>query len=74
MIDRALKWTGTAAGIAGATLVAANLPASGYGFLLFLVNSSCWLVAGLRMREPSIWLLNGAFCAINVLGVWRWLG
>jgi len=33
-----------------------------------------WTAAGLRMREPSIWSLNLAFSAINILGIVRWLG
>ena len=34
------KWLGTAAGIAGAVLVALNLGVVGYGFALFLVSSA----------------------------------
>lgn len=47
---------------------------SGYGYLLFLLGSVSWTAAGLRMREPSIWSLNLAFSAINILGIVRWLG
>ncbi len=48
-----LKWLGTATGIAGATLVALNLPISGWGFVLFLASSVSWTVAALRMREDT---------------------
>ena len=68
-----LKWTGTAAGILGALLVASNISISGWGFGLFLVSSTAWTAAGLRMREPSLVALNVTFTAINVLGVVRWL-
>ena len=68
-----LKWTGTAAGILGALLVASNIPQSGWGFVLFCVSSLAWTAAGLRMREPSLVALNMTFTAINVLGVVRWL-
>lgn len=68
-----LKWLGTVAGILGALLVASNIPASGWGFVLFLVSSLAWTAAGAAMREPSIWVLNLTFTAINVLGVVRWL-
>ena len=68
-----LKWLGTAFGIAGATVIAANLPISGWGFALFLVSSVSWTIAGLRMREPSITALNATFTAINLLGIYRWL-
>ena len=69
----ALKWLGAAAGIAGATIIALNLPISGWGFVLFLVSSISWTVAGLRMREHSLALLHAAFTAINLLGIYRWL-
>lgn len=70
---RLLRWTGTAFGVAGALLVALNLPASGWGFALFLVSSTCWTAAGLLRRDPALWTLNAAFTAINALGIWRWL-
>ena len=68
-----LKWLGTATGIAGATVIALNLPISGWGFVLFLVSSVSWTVAGLRMRERSLAFLQAAFTAINLLGIYRWL-
>jgi hypothetical protein len=68
-----LKWVGTAAGITGAGLVAANVPISGWGFTLFLASSLAWLAAGLIMRDRPLVALNTAFTAINVLGIVRWL-
>ena len=67
------KWTGTIFGVIGAALIAMNLPISGWGFVLFLVSSISWTVAGVRMRENSLVLLNVVFTAINLLGVYRWL-
>ncbi len=72
-ILRGLKWLGTAAGILGALLVAANIPSSGWGFVLFLVSSLSWSAAGMLMREPSLVALNVTFVAINILGIVRWL-
>ena len=69
----ALKWLGTATGIAGATIIALNLPLSGWGFVLFLILPVSWTIAGLRMRENSLVVLQGAFTAINLLGIYRWL-
>ena len=68
-----LKWTGTATGIAGATLVALNVSVSGWGFVLFLASSVGWTVAALRMRENSLALLQAAFTVINLLGKYRCL-
>ncbi len=39
-----LKWIGTGMGIAGALVIALNLPFSGWGFVLFLVSSVSWTV------------------------------
>lgn len=69
-----LKWLGTGAGIAGALLIAANIPLSGWGFVLFLVSSASWTAAGLAMRDRPLAALNATFTAINILGVVRWLG
>ena len=41
--------------------------------MLFLVSSVSWTIAGMRMGEGSLALLHGAFTAINVLGIYRWL-
>ncbi len=68
-----IKWTGTGTGILGALLIAANVPLSGWGFVLFLVSSLAWTGAGLLTREPSLVALNATFTAINVLGIVRWL-
>ena len=50
MLQKALKWTGTVGGIAGAFLLAANLPISGWGYVPFLAGS---LAAGVsHCAEP----------------------
>ena len=69
----ALKWTSTISGIAGALLMAANVDASGYGFVGFFISSVCWAAAGTMMREPSIMILYFVYIAINLLGLVRWL-
>lgn len=69
-----IKWTGTAAGVSGAMLIALNLGIVGYGFALFLVSSLLWLAAAVAQRETSLVVLQGTFTAINVLGLWRWMG
>lgn len=70
----AAKWIGTAAGVSGAILIALNLGIVVYGFALFLLSSSLWGSVALVQREPSLAVLQGAFTAINVLGLWRWAG
>lgn len=68
-----VKWAGTIAGVTGAVLVALNIGVTGYGFVLFLVASLLWGAAGVVQREPSLVVLQGAFTAINVLGIYRWM-
>lgn len=68
----AAKWIGTAAGVGGATLIALNLGMVIYGFTLFLVSSLLWCSVGFAQREPSLVVLQSAFTAINVVGLWRW--
>ena len=70
-----LKWLGTVAGIAGAILIALNVGGTivGIGFVFFAVSATAWVVAGWRMREPSLVAMHGVFLAINLLGIWRWL-
>ncbi len=66
----AAKWIATAAGITGAVLIALNIGLVAHGFALFL--ASC--AAAIVQREPSLVVMQGAFVAINVLGLWRWVG
>lgn len=68
-----LKWFATGSGSLGALCVAANLPFSGWGFVLFTLSSLSWTIAGWKMREGSIAVQNLVFTAINLLGVYRWL-
>ena len=68
-----LKWTGTMMGIAGALWLALNLSSSGWAFVLLTISAFCWLGAGWRMREPSLIALNFVYCAINAVGIYRWL-
>ena len=72
IVLRAAKWIGAVAGVAGALLVALNLGVVGYGFVLFLLSSLLWTGVGLAQREPSLVVLQGAFTAINLLGIYRW--
>lgn len=68
-----LKIFGTATGIAAALMIAANLPISGWGFVVFLFSSVSWTWAALLMGVRSLALLEGVFTLVNVLGIYRWL-
>ncbi len=71
---RATKWVGTFAGIAGAALIALNIGFVGYGFVLFLISSLLWSAAAIVQRDASLFVLQGAFVLVDVVGVARWLG
>lgn len=45
----------------------------GHGFVPFLVSSPLWAGVGVAHCEPSLVVLQGAFSAINVIGIYRWL-
>jgi uncharacterized membrane protein len=66
------KWIGTATGVAGAVLIALNIGAVAAGFALFLISSVLWSAVGWLHREPKLVVLQGAFTAINLLGIYRW--
>ena len=69
----AAKWIGTVTGVAGAMVIALNLGFVIYGFYLYLISSTLWSVVGWMQREPSLFVLQGAFTAINILRIYRWL-
>lgn len=69
----ALEWVGVAAGLAGAVLVALNIPASGWGFALFLASSTALGAVAAVERRLAAFLLFAGYTAINLLGIWRWL-
>ena len=69
-----IKLTGTAAGIAGALILAANVAESGWGFAFFFVSSVAWFWVGIRTRDHTLSALQqGVFIGIDVLGIARWL-
>jgi hypothetical protein len=69
-------WAATLATIAGALMVAANLGTrvTGWGFVVFCVGSVAWIATGLINDQASLIVTNGVLFAVNLFGVWRWLG
>lgn len=68
-----LKWIGTLAGIAGAILMALNIPESGYGFLAFALSSVAWGWSGWKQRDWPLATLHSVFLGINLVGIYRWM-
>ena len=59
-----------------AMMTAANLGTrvTGWGFVVFTVGSVAWTVVGFSTGQTSLMITNGFLFAVNVFGVWRWLG
>jgi len=69
----ALQWFGTFTGVAGALILALNIPVSGWGWVLFAVSAAAWTAAGFAIRDYSLVVLQGAFLVVDLIGIWRWL-
>ena len=59
-----------------ALIVASNLGAriTGYGFIIFTVGSLAWTLLGYVTDQPNLLWQNVMLTALNLFGVWRWLG
>ncbi len=69
-----LKWFGSATGVLGALLIASNVGAVGWGFILFALSSTAWAWSAAVMREPSLVALQTVFLGVDLVGIWRWHG
>jgi len=70
-----IRWSASVSGIVAAIVVALNLGRriTGVGFVVFLVSSVSWIVAGYLENLPSLVTQNAVLTAINLLGIYRWL-
>ena len=71
-----IQWVATAATILAALVTASNLGAriTGYGFGIFLIGSLAWIATALATDQPALLWTNGVLTALNIFGMWRWLG
>ena len=71
-----IQWVATGATILAALVTASNLGAriTGYGFGIFLVGSLAWIATALATNQPALLWTNGVLTALNIFGMWRWLG
>lgn len=56
-------------GIAGAILVALAVPASRWGWLLYLGSNLCWLVFAHRNSYPKLLRQSAVFTVATLLGI-----
>jgi hypothetical protein len=71
-----ISWIATIATIVAAFMTASNLGPriTGYGFAVFFIGSLTWLATGLITNQPALSWTNVVLTALNIFGVWRWLG
>jgi PRC-barrel domain len=73
-----VEWLASIATMIAALMTAANLGAriTGWGFAMFALGSVAWITADLRRGtpEPSLLVMHCVLLAVNLFGVWRWLG
>ena len=57
-------------------MVAANAGAriTGFGFIVYAIGAIGWMGVGWLNHQPNLLVQNGILMAINILGIWRWLG
>lgn len=68
-----LQWVGCATGVIGSLLLATRSKWSGWGFVSYLTSNACWVTFGLLTRAPGLVVMQVAFTATTILGVWQWL-
>lgn len=70
-----VKWAASISGMVAAFAVAADLGRriTGWGFVLFLLSSAAWIIAGLLDAEPALSTQNAVLFVINAVGVYRYL-
>lgn len=75
---RVAEWGGSAAGLAGAGLLAIQNAYSSWGFVLFLMSNFCLLTYARLTRAKGLLLLYAGFTVTSVLGIlngfWDGLG
>ncbi|MDT8924960.1 hypothetical protein RBE51_19415 [Pseudomonas taiwanensis] len=73
LLHTVFEWVGAATGIAGAAMVASHSKYSPYGWISFLVSSSCMSVFAVMTQAWGLLLLESCFILTNLLGLWRGL-
>ncbi|WP_185829239.1 PRC-barrel domain-containing protein [Sphingomonas ginkgonis] len=57
-------------------MTASNLGSrvTGWGFGVFTIGSIAWIALGLATGQPNLVWQNAILTALNLFGIWRWLG
>jgi hypothetical protein len=71
-----ISWVATGATILAALMTASNLGSrvTGFGFVVFTIGALCWVRVGMLAHQPALLWTNVVLTAVDLFGVWRWLG
>ena len=71
-----ISWVATVATIVAAFMTASNLGSrvTGFGFAVFTFGAMCWIAVGALSGQPALMWTNIVLLALDLFGVWRWLG
>ena len=74
-MNGAIEWFGAIGAIVSAALIAADLGrrVTGWAFVLFVIVSIAWIVAGLTSASMPLVIQNAVLLAVNAWGVWQYL-
>jgi sporulation protein YlmC with PRC-barrel domain len=70
------SWVAPIATAVAACMTASNLGTrvTGWGFVVFTIGSVAWTTYGLTTGQSNLLWQNLFLTAVNLIGVWRWLG
>lgn len=75
-MEQIASWLAPVATTIAALMTASNLGSrvTGYGFIVFTVGSISWTALGVATDQSNLIWQNIILTALNLFGVWRWLG
>lgn len=75
-MENIASWVAPIATILAALMTASNLGTrvTGWGFVIFTVGSLAWLALGITTGQSNLLWQNVILTALNLVGIWRWLG
>jgi hypothetical protein len=75
-MEQISSWIAPVATTLAACMTAANLGTrvTGWGFVVFTIGSLAWTAYGAATGQPNLIWQNLFLTAVNLIGVWRWLG
>lgn len=76
MLNQLAAWVAPIATMIAAMMTAANLGArtTGWGFVVFVIGSVCWVAVGITSGQTNLIASNAFLTLVNLVGIWRWLG